>query len=147
MHSSVDRLNQSAVPRRRLPVRDDTVIAAAQALPCDPRASSRRRVQPLLRSQTHCTPRTKSKHRVGVRRSLRNTLEDIPVLHDLPVRVEPKNVDTGPRTVAGPFLETMQHDEIALGDSALDVHPLAGILPRHSHEIVSKRLLAIPDGR
>jgi len=34
--SSVDRLNLSAVPCRRLPVRDDSVIAAAWALPCDP---------------------------------------------------------------------------------------------------------------
>ena len=51
-----------------------------------------------------------SKHRVGVRGSLRNTLKDIPVLHDLTVRVEPKNVDTGPTIVAGPFLKTMQHD-------------------------------------
>jgi hypothetical protein len=47
----------------------------------------------------------------------------------------------------GRFLKTMQHDEITLGESALDVHSLARILTRHSEEIVNERLLAIPDGR
>ena len=65
-------------------------------------------------------------------------MQDIPVLDELAVRVESKDVDAGPGAVARPLLVTMQDDEIALGDRTLDVDSLAGIFPRHSKEIVDE---------
>jgi hypothetical protein len=41
----------------------------------------------------------------------------------------------------------MQHDEVALSDHTLDIHPLAGIFPPHSLKIFDDSVLSVCDVR
>jgi len=67
-------------------------------------------------------------HRIRVRRFFWDNLEHVPVLNDLSVCIQPKNVYTGPITVFGPFLMAMQHHIVSLRNHSLERNPLTGIL-------------------
>ena len=71
------------------------------------------------------------------------------MLDDPAIVVDTKDVDARPFAVrtARPLLTAMQHDELAFGDDALEVHALAGVLARHAFEVGDEGLLAIGDGR
>ncbi len=53
-------------------------------------------------------------HAVGVCRRRRDSLEDIPVLDDLAVVVEPEDIDPGPVAITWPVLIAVQDDEGAV---------------------------------
>ena len=65
------------------------------------------------------------------------------MLNDSAVLIEPEDVDSGPVAIAGPFLVAMQHHEVALSDDTLEMNTLAGVLPRHSLEVLDERIFAV----
>ena len=69
------------------------------------------------------------------------------MLHHLAVVVEVEDVDAGVLLVTGPGLEAVQDDAVALGESPLELDPLAGIADCHPLEVVLEGLLAVPDVR
>src|SRR5262249_45729916 len=84
-------------------------------------------------------------HRIRVRRRVRDALEHVPVLDDLAIIVEPEDIDAGPVAIARPLLVTVQHDELALGDRALELDALARVLTRHALEVIDEGLLTVRD--
>jgi len=78
---------------------------------------------------------------------LGDDLQDVPVLNDLAVLVEPEDVNPGVVTVTRPDLVAMQHDVVALGQGALDLDVLAGVLRGHAFEVVDEGLLAVANKR
>src|SRR6185436_13885824 len=71
-----------------------------------------------------------SKHSVRVCGHIRNDLQHVPMLDDLSVVVQPKNIDARPDVVAWPILPAVQNNVIAFGDHALELDALAGIVAR-----------------
>jgi len=69
------------------------------------------------------------------------------VLDDPAVVVEAEDVDPGVVLVAGSVLEAVQHDEVSLGDGALELDALSRVLGRHALEVVDERLLPVADVR
>src|SRR5512145_596913 len=88
-----------------------------------------------------------SEQPVLVSRVLRDYLQHVPMLDDLPVFVEAEDVDPCIVLAAWPSLMAVQDDVLALSDGADELHVLAGILSRHALEVVDERLLAIADVR
>src|SRR5712691_6427454 len=64
------------------------------------------------------------------------------MLDDLAVLIEAKDVDARPWAIAGPLLEAMQDNVVALGDRALDMYARAGVFPRHRGEGLDERVRA-----
>src|SRR4051812_36400647 len=92
-------------------------------------------------------PDPTSEHRVGVLRFFRDTLELVPVLDDLSVLIEPKDVDARPIPIAWPLLPAMQDDVLALGDGADEVDLLPRVLLRHTGEVRDEGILSVRDAR
>jgi hypothetical protein len=69
------------------------------------------------------------------------------VLNELAVLVEPEDVDPGVVMATRPDLVVVQHDVVALGQGALDLHVLAGVLRGRSLEVVDEGLLAVANMR
>lgn len=90
---------------------------------------------------TFAAPR--SEHGVAIGRILRHDLQNIPVLDNLPICIETEDIDASPMLVTWPFLITMKHDMVVLGNDALEVHALARVLLRHSFEVCDECLLSI----
>ena len=88
---------------------------------------------------------TTLEHRIRVRRLVRDDLEHIPVLHDFPVGIQPEDVYPGPFLVlvGGPFLITMQHHIVPLGNHSLEGYVFAGVLPGHELEIGDECLFTL----
>ena len=61
-------------------------------------------------------------------RLVRDRLQHVPVLDNSATAVEAEDVDLGVIPVAGPMLETVKHDEIAIGEGTFDLDTLARIL-------------------
>lgn len=59
------------------------------------------------------------------------------------VLIQAKDVNPGPVVIAGPLLETMQHDVVVLGNDALEVNTFSGVLLCHPGEVLDERLFAI----
>src|SRR5947199_35719 len=95
------------------------------------------------------TFRSTSEHRVAVRRLGGYDLQHVPMLDDPASVVEAEDVDTGPVRipVSRPVLMAMQHDQVAFGDDALEVHALARVCFGHPFEIVDEGLLAVRNVR
>ena len=62
---------------------------------------------------------------------------------NLPVLVEPENVDPGVILITGPLLKTVQHNVVSLGDHPFEVNAFAGVLGSHSLEVGNEGFLAI----
>jgi hypothetical protein len=86
-------------------------------------------------------------HSILVGGCLGDDLQDVPVLNELAVLVEPEDVDPGVVMVTRPDLVAVQHDVVALGQGALDLDALAGVLRGHSLEVVNEGLLAVANMR
>jgi hypothetical protein len=86
-----------------------------------------------------------SKHGVLVGGCFRHDLQYIPVFDNFSILVQPKNVDARPIAVARPLLIAVENDVVALGDYSFEMHPLAGILPRHPLKVGDERLFAVGD--
>ena len=69
------------------------------------------------------------------------------LLDDLAEVVKSEDVDPGIVLVAGPVLEAVEDNEVVLGDSPLELDPLAGVLHGHPLEVVDERLRAIGNMR
>ena len=67
-----------------------------------------------------------SEHPVVVGRRLGDHLQDVPVLDDLPVRVEPEDVDARVVVGAWPGLMAVQDDVVAFREGPDEVDVLAG---------------------
>ena len=52
---------------------------------------------------------------------LRDDLQNVPVLDDFPVLVEPEDVHARVVVVTGPVLEAVQDDEVALRNGAFEL--------------------------
>src|SRR5438270_7145707 len=104
-------------------------------------------VQSILLIRTRrkiCTGRAMQlEHRVTVRGGLRHGLKNVPMLHDLTLSIQPEDVDPRPFAVARPLLATVEDDVVAFGDHPHEMHPLAGVLHRHSLEVRDESLLAV----
>ena len=74
---------------------------------------------------------------------LRNNLQDIPMLDDLALFIESKNVYAGVVMIAGPRLVAVQNDQIVFSYRALEFHLLARIFCCHTLKIFDEGLLAI----
>jgi hypothetical protein len=87
-----------------------------------------------------------SEHCVFIGRRLWHDLEDVPVFDDSAAVVEAEDVDPGPIMIAGPVLQAMQHDVIALGDDSFELNTLSGIVLPHPREVFDESVLAVRDG-
>jgi hypothetical protein len=67
------------------------------------------------------------------------------VLNDLAVAIEAEDIDCCVFEIAGLDLVAVDDDEVSLCDRALELDSLAGILRRHSLEILDERLPALRD--
>jgi len=72
-------------------------------------------------------------------------LQHIPVLDDLSVRIEPKDVDAGPVTLTRPPLKAVHDNELSLCESPLEFDTLSWILACHPFEVLDECFLAISD--
>ena len=84
-------------------------------------------------------------HSVVVFFGLRNDLKYIPVLHDLSVVVESKDVDTSVILIAWPLLIAVEHNIVSLSDGSLEVHSLARVFRVHSLKVLDEGFLAVTD--
>ena len=73
-------------------------------------------------------------------------MQHIPVLHDLAVRVQPKNVNAGPVAIVRPMLMTVEDHEIAVGENPSKLDMLSRVVARHALEILDECVLAVRDG-
>jgi hypothetical protein len=78
--------------------------------------------------------RAASEHGIAIGRFLRNPLQHIPVLNDLSVRIEPKNVDASPIVIFRPLLVAVQDNELSFSENPLN----STCLPGYSRVIRSK---------
>ena len=76
-----------------------------------------------------------SEHRVRVGGGLGNPLEHVPVLNNLSLVIEPKNIDTGPIAFSGPVLKAMQDDVVIFGQHSPELNALARVLASHAFEV------------
>src|SRR5438128_11174332 len=86
-------------------------------------------------------------HAVLVGGRLGDDLQDVPVLDDLAVVVEPEDVDCAVVVIPGPVLEAMKYDDVAFADGSLELNALAGVFGRHAVEVVDERLPSVADTR
>lgn len=96
----------------------------------------------------HCgqrCPRSHLKHRIIIRAFCRDVLRDVPLFDDLPVFVEPENIDPRDARGARHFLIAMQYHQIAFGNDALKMHVFVGVLFRQTGVIIDKGFFAVSD--
>jgi len=65
------------------------------------------------------------------------------VLDDLAVAAEAEDVDSGLVVIAGPLLEAVEHDQVAVGDCAHELDRLAGVLGLHPLEVLDESVFAV----
>ena len=94
----------------------------------------------FLRSQS-------SEHRVLICRDGRHLLQNVPVLDDPAIVIEPEDIDASPLAVAWPVLIAVQHNECAVREHPSKLDALAGIFLGHPGEVVNEGILAISHHR
>ncbi len=62
---------------------------------------------------------------------------------DLPILVEPENVDPRIILITGPLLKTVQNYVVSLGDHTFEVNAFAGVLGSHPLEVGDECFLTI----
>ena len=73
-------------------------------------------------------------------------MQHVPVLDDPAVSVEAEDVDAGVLLI-WPDLMTVEHDLVAVGETAFELDPLARVLGTHTLEVVDEGFLAVSDVR
>src|ERR1044071_2293534 len=77
--------------------------------------STRPNEQGEKRSSAFANRNALLEHRVQVGRRFGNALQNVPVLDDLAVVIETKDIDAGPIAVSWPLLIAVQDDELTIG--------------------------------
>ncbi|WP_441295927.1 hypothetical protein, partial [Ruegeria atlantica] len=83
----------------------------------------------------------KLKHAIVIRAVCWNFLKNIPVLDNLTISIQAKNIDPCVLETIGPDLVTMQNNVVVFSKGTFDVHTLSRVFGGHALEVLDKDLL------